>query len=301
MFFSKKEDTQKEKTCKMRRLSARSSGQSGLSDGQRKMIKLSAVTVVLLMFFLAFRAILRLYFFGGSLFGIDVPVQVVEQINISTGEAVTKQLLLDFLQLREGMPYFDKKEGLFAGDLAKRQKKILKTAPALSALTITRDSGNTISVTTTERVPLAIFADKTFAIDRSATVFVRYRGVAQLPVIKGFKSGSLSPGTKISSNRMLASALELIECLNNGKSELRKGTVVSIDVSKYDYIECELADQKRLKLAWKNMGHGTDVGEEWLIAQLNGFVGTARSPRSKGCRYFNATVPGHCYSSMQNR
>ena len=38
------------------------------------------------------------------------------------------------LQLREGMPFFNPEDGLFANDLGRRQEKVLKAAPALASL-----------------------------------------------------------------------------------------------------------------------------------------------------------------------
>ena len=153
-----------------------------------------------------------------------------------------------------------------------------------------------VKVVATERAPLAKFDSKPFAIDREGVVFARYRGIEQLPVITGLSSSALSPGVRITSHRMMAAALELLQCLEAGQSELRKGFIVGIDVSKIDYIKCEFTDGRRAKLAWKDMGRGTETSREWLIAQLDGYVAAIQSPRGRNMREFDLTIPGHGYA-----
>ena len=279
----------------MHRLGVRSTGSARLSDVQRRAIGMGVAAVVLVACLLLLRGLLRLYFFGGHLFGLEIPEQTVERIEISSGEAVPKHLLLEYLQLREGMPFFDPKEGLFANDLGRRQDKVLRAAPALATLSISRAASNQIVIVATERSPLAKFEELPFAIDKEAVVFARYRGIEQLPVITGYPKKLLSPGMKITSHRMMASALELLQCLEAGQSELRRGFLVSLDVSKIDYITCKFTDGRRMKLAWKEMGRGTEKGRRFLIAQLDGYVATIQDPRSRGYKDFDFTIPGHGY------
>ena len=279
----------------MRRLRARTTGAAVLSDGQRRAIRLGAGTVLLVACLLLLRGLLRLFFFGGELFGLEIPGQTVERVDITSGEAVPKHLLLEYLQVREGMPFFDPKEGLFANDLGRRQEKVLRAAPALATLSISRAASNRVAIVATERSPLAKFDGLPFAIDKEAVVFTRYRGIEQLPVITGYPKKSLSPGLKITSHRMMASALELFQCLEAGQSELRKGFLVSLDVSKVDYVTCAFTDGRRMMLAWKEMGRGTEKGRRFLIAQLDGYVAAIQDPRSRSCKDFDFRIPGHGY------
>ena len=279
----------------MRRLNSRSAGSTGLSDGARRAIRLGGMAVVLVGCLLLLRGLLRLYFFGGDLFGLAIPEQKVDRIDIASGEAVPKHLLLEYLQLREGMPFFDSKEGLFANDLGRRQERVLRAAPALATLSISRAASNRVVVVATERAPLAKMDNTPFAIDREAVVFARYRGTDQLPVITGFPQKTLSPGLKITSHRMMAAALELLQCLEAGQSELRKGFLVALDVSKIDYITCKFTDGRRMQLAWKEMGRGTEKGRRFLIAQLDGYVAAIQDPRSRSCKDFDFRIPGHGY------
>jgi hypothetical protein len=278
-----------------RRLNARSSGAATLSDRNRAIIHFSLTVVLLVAILLLLRALLRLYFFGGNVFGLAIPEQKVDRVEISAGEAVPRKLLLEYLQIREGMPFFDPKEGLFARDLGRRQKKVLEAAPALATLSVSRTSSNVVSVIATERAPLAKFDSLPFAIDKESVVFARYRGIEQLPVITGFAKKALTPGLRITSHRMMAATLELLQCLEAGQSELRKGFLVSVDVSKVDYLTCEMTDGRHVKFAWKEMGRGTEKGRKWLIAQLDGYVATIQDPRSRNCKEFDFRVPGHGY------
>ncbi len=279
-----------------RRLSSRSSGGAGLSDGQRRAVRFGVVAAALVVVLLLLRGLLRLFFFGGEVFGIEVPAQKVGRIEITSGEAVPKELLLKWLEFNEGMPYFNPDEGLFARDLARRQTRVLKAAPALVALSISRTSSNVVTVVATERSPLAKFKDKdegkSLVIDREGVVF-RRPNVMQLPEITGYATEALYPGDRITSHRMIAAALELLQCLEAGQSELRRGFIVSIDVSKIDYIGCEFTDGRHAMLAWKEMGRGTETSRKWLIAQLDGYVAAIQNPRGRNLREFDLTIPGH--------
>ncbi len=293
--FSARKKTNASPSRAMRRLNARATGGGALSDGQRRVLRLGGTAAVLAICLSLLRGLLRLYFFGGDFFGVQIPEQTVERIDISSGEAVPKHLLLEYLRLREGMPFFDPKEDLFANDLGRRQEKVLQAAPALATLSISRAASNRIVVVATERAPLARFGELHLAIDKEAVVFARYRGIEQLPVITGYPQKSLAPGLKITSHRMMAAALELLQCLEAGQSELRKGFLVALDVSKIDYLTCKFTDGRRMKLAWKEMGRGTEKGRRWLIAQLDGYVAAIQDPRSQSCKEFDFTIPGHGY------
>ncbi len=279
----------------IRRLNVRSAGSATLSDGHRAAFRFISVTVLLVAFLFLLRGLLRLFFFGGNFFGIQIPEDKVSRIEIMSGEAVPRHLLLEYLQLREGMPFFNPDDGLFANDLGRRQEKVLKAAPALASLSISRLSSNVVSVVATERAPLAKFDSLPFAIDRESVVFARYRGIDQLPVITGFSKKALTPGLHITAHRMMDATLELLQCLELGQSELRKGFLVSVDVSKPDFLVCEFTDGRRVLLSWKEMGRGTETGRKWLIAQLDGYVGIIQDPRSRNCKEFDLRIPGHGY------
>lgn len=256
-------------------------------------LRVALVAVVVL----ALRWLLRLYFFGGTFLGKEVPSARIERIEVKAGEAVPAAILLDHLRMHEGMPVLDPRDGLFASDLGRRQEKILRAAPALASLSISRSPLNILNVTATERAPLARLGSTfDYVIDREGVVFVRHRGIEGLPIITG-AGAAVRPGERLTSSRMLSSAIELLRCLEDGGSEVPKGSIASIDVSKIDYVQCEFVDGRVAKFAWKYMG-GNERGRPWLVAQLNGYMGTIRSPRSKGCRYFDLRIPGHCYASQ---
>ena len=299
MFSSRAKTSQNSFARALRRLRVRSSGGGFPTDGQRRAFRAGALIVLLTAIILLLRWILRLYFFGGVFFGREIPVATVKHIEVSAGEAVPRQQLKHYLGLREGAPFFDPEKGLFANDLAKRQERILKASPALLALAISRSSSNTISVVSTERTPLAKFESATspLVIDREGVVFVRSRGTELLPIIKGYPRKALSPGLRITSHRMVDAALELLETLNAGESELRRGFLVSVDVSKIDYLYCEFTDGRHLRLRWgDDTGLRTAKGHKMLIFQLNFYVATLQNPSSRGQNEFDLTILGHNYA-----
>ena len=114
-----------------------------------------------------------------------------------------------------------------------------------------------------EREPLARLARKPLAVDRDGYVFVRYLGIETLPCISGYPPNSDVLGTQVTG--MTWAALELFELLKNHTLPLQ---IVDVDVSREDYLDCTMSDQRRVKLAWPRMGENDARSNRLLLAQL---------------------------------
>lgn len=246
-------------------------------------------------------SLLRVCFFGGRILWKTIPGPRVRHIEVHAGETITAPLLLDYLQIEEGMPLFDRSRsflvGLFSCDIREKQRRLLEKAPTLASATITRRMPDTIVISVTERVPVARLERFPFGVDRNGILFVRRRGIEGLPSIRGVHPASAGLGKKFAEGWIADAALELIDCLANGESMISFVDLAVIDVSKADYLECTFTDRRRAKVAWTEMGKGTPYGRRCLVAQLNGLAQAMASSRSRGRSRFDVTVPGHCFAN----
>lgn len=253
------------------------------------------LSMAALSIFLA-NALLHFYYFGGSLFGHDFETPRVESIDIVGGETINADLLRDLLELNEGMPLFDSSCGFCGDDLLLKRNRLIG-APTLATVTFTRTMTNSIHVAVTERVPIARIEDRNMAIDRNGIVFICNRGLERLPSLTGIPEDKLAPGMNLLKEiRMLPAAIECLECLAEGASVLTTSMLLRLDVSRWNYLDCMLANRKTLKLAWKYMGTGNKKGRAHLVNQLNYSVDAIGSPRSKGASRFDATIEGRCFA-----
>ena len=209
---------------------------------------------------------------------------VLRTIEIEAGDTITSDLVREQLRLREGMP-------LFAIDIAERRRVYMHDVPTIRSLTITRTLPDRLSVSLVEREPLARLARKPLAVDRDGCVFVRYLGIETLPCISGYPPNSDVLGTQVTG--MTWAALELFELLKNHTLPLQ---IVDVDVSREDYLDCTMSDQRRVKLAWPRMGENDARSNRLLLAQLNGLAAAMNSARGQGRGIWDATLPGRAYA-----
>lgn len=289
-----------------RRLRARMAGIGELSDGQKFALKISAFSLGVLVVVVSLRSLLRLFFFGGSIFQMEVPEVKIDRVQISAGAAVEEEVVKDVLageiQCVAGKPFFNPRSGIFADDIKNLQKKLMKN-PALASVVITRTPKGVVEVTTSERVPVARISIKNskYFIDRNCVVFnskVAWQNPPRYPLVSGFApDGEFKVGTNISSSRMVVAAIELITYLDSEKSLLPHGMLKEVNVSKDFYLLCNLEGPRTLRLAWPDMGRGTEKSRRWLDAQLKGFVGALTDARGANLREFDLIETNQLYAA----
>ena len=264
-----------------RRLHLRSAGRAVWSPQQRRLV----ICLVLLITLPALgwglvrghQRLMRYYLLESGRF-------VLRTIEIQAGDTITSDLVREHLRLREGMP-------LFAINIAECRRGYLQDAATIHSLTITRTLPDRLSVILVEREPLARLARKPLAVDRDGCVFVRYLGIETLPCISGYPADGLVQGTRVTG--LAQAALELFELLKNHTLPLQ---IVDVDVSREDYLDCTMSDQRRVKLAWPRMGENDARSNRLLLAQLNGLAAAMNSARGQGRGIWDATLPGRAYA-----
>lgn len=207
-------------------------------------------------------AILVMILVSGAIFGLVkafgllkdiyleqcVIVNMDEQVKLTTGKMVHPDTIKEALGIKVGA-------NLALIDFQARRAELLKKAPNLRNILITRQLPDKVTIETEERVPLARInlkgrkSPSGIVVDADGVVFSWARGTGMLPLIREPEPPLSSPG-QVLSGKALA-ALRVIEACQDG--DLRDLGILEIDISKPDYLIATLSNYSRAKLAWDSM------------------------------------------------
>ena len=199
------------------------------------------------------------------------PDYFIREINFATDGALTREQVLSAAGIVED-------RNIFTVDLSKA-RSIIEQMPQVESTTVQRQLPNRMSVTVTERRPIAWVAakgdddpsssERSFLIDargivlRSRVVLPEYY---HLPIISGFETENLVPGKRVPAWEMQA-ALELVR-LNSDNTRFQAR---NIDLSKgYCLV---VTDQRRARITF-----GLDNIEKQL-GRLNRYLDRAAEDR----------------------
>jgi cell division septal protein FtsQ len=201
------------------------------------------------------------------------PDYFLREINVATDGALTREQVLNAAGVSEG-------RNIFTVDLAQARNAI-EQMPQVESAVVQRQLPNRMSITVTERRPIAWVAakgdedpsssERSFLIDARGTV-LRSRVILpeyyHLPIISGFETENLVPGKRVPAWEMQA-ALELVRLnADNTRFQAR-----NIDLSKgYCLV---VTDQRRAKITF-----GLDKIENQLI-RLNRYLDRAAEDKKE--------------------
>lgn len=254
------------------------------------------IFAVILAFELFFYYIVSIYVYGGSLFGKEVEGPKIRSIKVRTGSTIKKEQLLETLNLKPGMPFYDKGVKSFHGDLEEKVEKIMKNAPTISSLEITRQPSNSVVIVVTERIPIARFPNTHLAVDADGVIFVS-KSNGKVPDFLGFPKSLVNPGNRLQAeNKNQIAALELVKYINevNGNVDGINFSVTSVDITSKYRLDCVFNGGIKVEIAWKGMGEGTPESTKNLASQLKVWAMTYSHPQSSGGSRFNLTIPNKC-------
>ena len=221
---------------------------------------------------------------GEALYSDNDKYKIVH-LDIKAGKLLTPELIKEYTHIREG-------GNLFGFDVKKVRADILRCAPNIKTMTITRQLPDTVKIDVTEREPVARFGSKTslMVADREGYIFILRTGHTELPVILGYKDENLKPATMAQGTAL--AALEALDAGNDPRLALR---VDSIDVGHEECLVLSVPYENKIwevKLAWKGMGSGSAESRKDLLSQLSLIAQTLQSPQSSGHSRMDVTLAG---------
>jgi cell division septal protein FtsQ len=188
------------------------------------------------------------------------PRYVVHNLNVSGGETLLEETVRAKL-VHEGMQLFDSR-------IEERRVDLLADFPQLISISLIRHLPGSIEVHITEREPVGRVGRDGYVVDKDGVVFLRYARVGQLPVLTGLDGIAVQPGLRLNDG-MARAAVTLLTTLAAlpSKSDFSL-PLLSVDLSKSDYLLLTLADQKQVKLSWKGMDVAGMDSREALCKRL---------------------------------
>lgn len=255
-------------------------------------------------------AIIAMLLISGAIFGLVkacgvlrdiyleqcVIVNVDEQVKLTAGKMVHPDTIKEALGIKVGA-------NLALIDFKTRRLELLKKAPNLRNIFITRHLPDKVTIETEERVPMARInlkgrkSPSGLVVDSDGVVFSWARGTGMLPMIRESETPLSSPG-QVLTGKALA-ALRVIEACQD--SDLHDLGILEIDISKPDYLIATLTSYSTAKIAWDSM---TDVdsfeSRRSMLKQLTLLSQAISSRVGDDTMNWNATdTSGRIYAEMK--
>jgi cell division septal protein FtsQ len=137
---------------------------------------------------------------------------------------------------------------LFGPDIAEVREELLRMAPGIRSLTITRRLPSRMEVRIVEREPVGRIGHKDQVLDEEGVIFSRSVGVEHLPRVDGVEGIPVTDGDRV--DGMGLAAVRLLSVIRRTEIAL---PVVTVDISRKDYLLLILQDQRMVKLWWRGM------------------------------------------------
>jgi cell division septal protein FtsQ len=214
---------------------------------------------------------------------------LLRDISIVSGEMITDGLVRDVIANHQskGSRNGDQPGFLFGPDIDEVREELLRLSPGIRSITITRRLPSRMEVRIVEREPVGrirIDRDEQ-VIDAEGVIFPRNAGVDHLPRIEGLEGIQVQAGGRL--DGMGLAAVRLLSEITRPDCAL---PVAVVDVSRTDYLNLTLRDQRQVRLWWKGMDAvaGGD-SREALVKRLKRLLqAMALAPQRQ---VWDATVP----------
>lgn len=252
------------------------------------------------------------YLFGGHFLGLEQKCATITDVDISTGDTVTPDILLGWLRVERDAPLFPNHR-FAANDLRAGYQLVIDNNPTLASLSISREFAGKVTIRATERIPLARLAGRSLAIDREGYVFdCRKAGLEGMVAIEGTLSKGLEGGNRVVPSSLDATlaplrgrsvpsamgvaALRLLDYLAEGTASIPLSAVRTVNTDNPDYVKVIFKDSRTARLAWDCMksSQATD-GRDYLAAQVDGLAKAMSSREGRAHRDFDFTIKGRGY------
>jgi hypothetical protein len=257
---------------------AQSTGRPGWSPRRRRAVRL-------LVWIVLAGAIVAGFPWGVRAYFRSCPLYVLRRATVETGGTLPADDVRSYLRLHEGsMP-------LFGTDISRQRDALLRDAPAVRDIVVSRHLPDRLVVRIVEREPLARLGRTARVLDTEGCVFVRYNGIEALPVITGFDLIAAVPGARLRGQAQ--AAIEVLERCRAAETEL---PVAEVDISREDALLCTMVDQRQVLLAWDNMGTRSAGSLAALDGRLRELLAAMHSDRGRDRRLWDVTVAGRVYA-----
>ena len=247
-----------------------------IPNGIKIPLAIISSAVVLSLSVWGMKALLNAYYFQSPLFVLN---DLREDVTITTGKTLTPDLVCEFLGLKKGV-------NLLSIKIDKKRRELLEKAPNIRDVKIERRLPNKLSITITERDPIALIkaASGMQVVDEEGVVFIRKEGTTGLPLIQG--TDGIEPGDRLRDNNM--AAVRLID--NSLRPDCRVRLQI-VDTAKPDYLTLIFADDREAKFAWPDMRNSRKDSKEEMQGRLDALARSMNNEIGIHIKKWDARLP----------
>ena len=243
-------------------------------------LKIVVGLIVLLSSVVSMRVALTRYYFNTPQFILNNPR---EDVTITTGKTLTPSLVYELLGVQQGA-------SLFSVPIDRKRHELMTLAPHVRDIKIERYLPNKMTVSITERDPIARIGVELNGqvVDEEGMAFIRYVDTDGLPLIKRPRAvPDLKPGERLYG--MERAAVRLIHGMAQSGCKLR---LREIDAGSKDYLLLTFAGSnvRKAKFAWAGMADDQEHDQKEMLKRLDILEKVMNSEIGKDCRMFDATT-----------
>ena len=219
---------------------------------------------------------INIFYFQSPLFVLH---NLRENVTITTGKTLTPEVVCDFFGIEEGV-------NLLSIPIDRKRRELLKIAPHIRDVKISRQLPDKLSITITERDPIALIkaASGMQVVDEEGVVFIRKEGTTGLPLIQG--TDGIEPGDRLRDNNM--AAVRLID--NSLRPDCRVRLQI-VDTAKPDYLTLIFADDREAKFAWPDMRNSRKDSKEEMQGRLDALARSMNNEIGIHIKKWDARLP----------
>jgi len=221
--------------------------------------------------------------------GVFVMSDVRRDVTITTGKTLTPDFFHDVWGLKDNM-------NPFSLSIQDERKKLMAFAPNIKDMKIVRYLPDKMTISVTEREPIARIGVGTDGrvVDEEGIVFSRYAGVGGLPLITGSDTLLLThPGDRLRDIPM--AAVRLVYSMQRPEVRLR---LLEVRVVRDDYLNLTMSDHRQAKFAWGGMEDEDKDTVRQMQKHFDELAGYMDSELGKHCLVWEARVPGRIVAEV---
>ncbi len=233
---------------------------------------------ILFMSWLGIRAVGQNLFSSNNYFTIT-------RIMINDGAFLSKERVLEYLQISEGM-------NIFSFDIQKIRADFMARASHVKGMEISRHLPGTLQIEISERTPIAVMSGKDYLVaDKDGYLFSQRMKTELLPTIRGCSAEMLKPGKRLDSLAM--ASLRLLRVCEDSAVGLR---ISSVDVSPREYVLICLPENKKVKFSWEKMVEDTEQSQKNLKHRVNELMNVLADEQGRLKKEIDMTLDGKTFA-----
>ena len=215
--------------------------------------------------------------------GLFTLTDVRRNVTVETGTTLLPDTVYDMLKLKDGMNQFDLR-------IAETREALMAREPNIKDLTVVRRLPDRMTVSITERTPIARLGSGMDGrvVDDDGVMFLRYVGTGALPIIKGAEvQAQITEG----GGRLHGLSMAAVRLINDVRRPEVSVQLLELEV-RQDYLQLVMSGHRQASFAWDGMEDEEKNTKAKMQGHLEQLAMFMDSEIGRSCLKWDARVPG---------